>query len=149
MLTLKDLLAVCNPDWIVVEGEEIEVKKYGIPSWMLDCPVQDITGWDDGLTIEVQDNTDADAHIPLFIEKRTKAAILRVFDISVSGGALHIVLDDENVENHHIQWCLETTIPEINNKSDRAVYEKCANLLLAIPLKERRRIVHGYGREYW
>lgn len=55
MITLKQLLEVCEPDWIDVGGKFINARKKGIPENLLDLPVKGITGWDDGLTVEVVD----------------------------------------------------------------------------------------------
>jgi hypothetical protein len=52
-LTLKDLLEVCSPDWIQTDKKVINVNEKGIPDDLLTAPVKDITGFDDGLTIEV------------------------------------------------------------------------------------------------
>ena len=55
MLTLKDLLTVCRPDWIEVGSKYFEVRRHGIPGHLLTLSVKDITGFDDGLTIELVD----------------------------------------------------------------------------------------------
>jgi hypothetical protein len=52
MLTLKDILTVCQPDWILVCGKTICTRQ-SIPEGLLDFPVKEITGWDDGLTVEL------------------------------------------------------------------------------------------------
>ena len=31
----------------------------------------------------------------------------QIYDRSCVGCCLHIVLDDDNIEDHHVQWCLE------------------------------------------
>lgn len=148
MLTLKDLLTVCSPDFVVVGEHNIQVKEDGIPSWLLDFSVQEVTGWDDGLTIEVCEGSPPCTYLPIPVEHKLKNAIRRVFNYSSVGSALHIVLDDENVEDQHIQWCIENTIPYVGNMRERAACEKCAILLLKVPVKECERIVHGYGREW-
>ena len=148
MLTLKDLLNVCKPDWLEIGKHHIHVAAYGIPEGLLNIPVENITGWDDGLTIELCDGSSPCTHLPISLEIQLKAAILRVFSFSKNGSALHIVLDDENVEDHHIQRCIEETIPFVRNKRERAACEKCAFWLLKFPVKEREKIVHGYGREW-
>lgn len=52
------------------------------------------------------------------------------------GGALHIVLDDGNVEDHHIHWCLENSISEA--KDEEAEY--IANELLKLTESEREKL---------
>lgn len=83
------------------------------------------------------------------IEKQARAAILEVYRYSCVGSGLHIVLDDENIEDFHIEECLAESIPEIADEKERRACERCAKLLLQIPVKQREKIVHGYGREYW
>lgn len=148
MITLKDLLTLCNPDWIELGKNLINVREYGISEGLLDFQVKNITGWDDGLTIELEAGTSPCTCLSIPLEHRLKKAIRRVFAYSLAGSALHIVLFDENVEDHHIQWCIENTIPEIENTRERKACEKCAYLLLKFPVEEREKIVHGYGREW-
>lgn len=140
MITLRDLLTVCYPDWIEVGNKFIEVRIEGIHEELLPLAVKDITGWDDGLTVEVCASDKP-------VEERLKEAIERVYTYSAVGSALHIVLDDENVEDHHIQWCREN-FHELDNLLERIACEECARLLLQLPIEERERIVHGYGREW-
>ena len=148
MITLKDLLTICKPDWVEIGGDTIQTEEYGIPEGLLDCPVEDITGWDDGLTVTLCDGTSPCTMLPIPLETKLKKAILRVYSYSLVGSALHIVLDDENVADHHIQWCVEHTIPELTDSRERRACENCAILLLKTPVKDRERIVHGYGREW-
>lgn len=140
MIALKDLLTVCDPDWIDTGKECIHVRTTSIPEELLQLLVKDVTGWDDGLTVELcaTDNP---------IEEKLKHAILRIYTYSSVGSALHIVLDDENVEDHHIQWCM-ATFHEIDCAQERVACEECARLLLQLPVEERERIVRGYGREW-
>ena len=58
MIKLKDLLTICSPDWIEVGRDVIEVRRHGIPDNLLDLPVKNITGWDDGLTVELDKEGD-------------------------------------------------------------------------------------------
>lgn len=148
MIKLKDLLDVCKPDWIDIGINRIYVKTDGISANLLEFPVKDITGWDGGLTIELHDGSSPCVDLPIPLETQLKSAIRRVFSYSIAGSGLHIVLSDENVEDHHIKWCIENSIPEIKNRRERIACEKCAYLLLKCPTKERERIVHGYGREW-
>ena len=53
MITLKKLLEICHPDWIEVCGKIIRTEGKDIPENLLDFPVKNITGWDDGLTVEL------------------------------------------------------------------------------------------------
>lgn len=148
MIKLKDILTVCKPDWIEIGKNHINVREDGISEGLLDFQVKNVTGWDDGLTVELEDGTSPCTCLAIPLEQQLKKAIRRVFDYSAVGSGLHIVLDDENVEDHHIQWCIENAIPEIKNIRERRACEKCAYLLLKFPVEEREKIVHGYGREW-
>lgn len=53
MLTLKDLLPVCHPDWLEIDHEVISTAKKSIPEETLDLEVKWISGFDDGLTVEL------------------------------------------------------------------------------------------------
>lgn len=138
MLKLKDLLEVCTPDQIETKERIGFVFNSGVPKWMHDCPVTGIDGWDDGLTVSIDIPYDT-----------AKAAILRVFSFSAVGSALHIVLDDENVDDSHIKWCIKETIPEIEDDEARTACEECADILLWMDKKSRKKVVHDYGREWW
>lgn len=60
------------------------------------------------------------------------------------GGPLHIVLDDDNVETHHIVWCLtnmaewaDEWAPRNWTAEDEQVCERIACHLLDLPEHER------------
>ena len=53
------------------------------------------------------------------------------------GGALHIVLDDGNLRNKHIEWCIE----EIEKlEEDKELFLNCANNLLKMTQTQRLKI---------
>ena len=58
------------------------------------------------------------------------------------GGALHIVLDDYNVDTHSIKWCMENTIPKEEDIVVRICSEKLCELLLPLKLDERVNYLH-------
>lgn len=60
------------------------------------------------------------------------------------GGALHIVLDDENIDNHSIQWCLDNTIAKIIDENEKNIYKECAELLLKLSYASRKRTLYKY-----
>lgn len=149
-MTLKDILSVCHPDWLQVNGRCISIDKVGgIPQKLLQTPVKEITGFDDGLTVELMTGSSPCEHLPVGGYRRAREAIQLVYSYSAVGSGLHIVLDDENVEDEHIKWCLENSVPEIKSKRERTACEKCAELLLQIPLASRKLLVESYGREWW
>jgi len=68
--------------------------------------------------------------------KKVCDLILEYYIDNSAGGALHIVLDDGNLEDRHIHWCLNNAIKE--NKDDRA--KIIAEKLLTIGPIMRQRI---------
>lgn len=57
------------------------------------------------------------------------ALIGSVYSYSLVGGNLHIVLDDWNVEDESIQWCLSNSI--LNNSHEASVIDLQTEKLLA------------------
>lgn len=70
-------------------------------------------------------------------EKRIEEIIYRIYLDDESGGALHIVLGDGNFEDNHIKYCLEYSIPNIQDCERRALYEECAKELLGLKVSRR------------
>jgi hypothetical protein len=60
---------------------------------------------------------------------------------NVTGGVLHIVLDDGNVERDHVLWCLRQAVEE---RDWLAV--KIATHMLGLTSKERREVYEGRPR---
>lgn len=61
---------------------------------------------------------------------------------SVVGGALHIVLDDKNLEDSDIRWCLNNSIMKISNEKEKKIYTECAELLLKLSYSSRKRTLN-------
>lgn len=55
------------------------------------------------------------------------------------GGCLHIVLDDENIKDNHIKFCIETA----ESKGDKAGV-MLGKLLLQASMTQRRKLVSSY-----
>lgn len=74
--------------------------------------------------------------------------IAQIYERNGVGGALHIVLDDGNTEDHHIKWCIENMddYPE----EEQRLYFKCADLLLLIknPRSRYRKIRKAFDKIY-
>lgn len=68
--------------------------------------------------------------------RETIDLIKQIYKKYPCGGALHIVLDDGNEEDHHILWCLQNSIME--EKEDRPLFEKCAINLLKLGTERKR-----------
>ena len=58
------------------------------------------------------------------------------------GGKLHIVLDDGNVEDDNINWCLKNSIAKISDEEEKKVYTECAELLLKLSYSSRKRLIN-------
>ncbi len=72
--------------------------------------------------------------------KEAAALVAKVYESSVVGGNAHIVLDDWNIEDDSIDWCLETALrTNIHEHSaeELAVERQCLEALKALGLKER------------
>ena len=67
---------------------------------------------------EYLNSTDKD-----IFKKKILRAIKRIYNSFPTGGALHIVLDDGNLGDSHILWCLENTIPKIDEKLTRRLFK--------------------------
>jgi len=61
---------------------------------------------------------------------------------------LHIVIDDGNIEDDDMQWCLDNSIPKQEPKIKEKA-EMVAYALLATPYNKRRRVVGDGMRKYW
>lgn len=67
------------------------------------------------------------------------ACIDQVYEFSSSGGNLHIVIDDWNVEDAHLAHCLERIIKDdLSNGAERYLAEMvCYNSLVDLTVEER------------
>ena len=63
--------------------------------------------------------------------------IAQIYAVNGVGGALHIVLDDLNVEDHHIKWCIGDEVLNNYPEKDWELYRRCAELLLNVHKKQR------------
>lgn len=70
------------------------------------------------------------------LKRETIELIKQIYKKHPCGGALHIVLDDDNVGDRHILWCLQNAIPK--ETEDRALFEQCAIHLFKLGTKGRR-----------
>lgn len=76
------------------------------------------------------------------IKQRIRKLINIIYNnYSNIGGALHIVLDDSNIEDSNIQWCLNNSIAEILNTEEKNIYTECAKLLLQLSYSSRKRLL--------
>lgn len=73
--------------------------------------------------------------------QETIELIREIYKSHPTGGELHIVLDDYNVEDYHIQWCIDNPIKECENLAAKELYLKCANNLLHIEEKDRVEVI--------
>ena len=76
------------------------------------------------------------------IKERIRELVGIIYDeYSEVGGELHIVLDDYNIEDKHIKYCLEDCISMIVDEKEKAVYKECAELLLQLSYSSRKRLL--------
>lgn len=76
------------------------------------------------------------------IKERIRHLVAIIYrEYSPVGGELHIVLDDKNLEDYNIKWCLENSISDIEDIDERCVYEECATLLLKLSYSSRKRLL--------
>lgn len=87
-------------------------------------------GWDNLIRKE---NDFSDLHQTII--KQIKE-ILKTYP---AGGALHIVLDDYNVDTHNIQWCINNAINSL--EKDKQLFLDCANNLLKLTEQERLEVI--------
>lgn len=73
------------------------------------------------------------------LQKETISLISQIYDVYVTGGCLHIVLDDGNVDSTSIRWCLCNTIPQEKDPEKQELFVKCACNLLEIGGERKRR----------
>lgn len=59
-----------------------------------------------------------------------------------AGGALHIVIDNKNISDNDIQWCLDNSIIKIENEEEKKIYTECAMLLLKLSYSSRKRTLN-------
>ena len=87
------------------------------------------------------------------LEEETISLIIEIYKNYDCGGALHIVIDDDNVDNSHIKFCIN----EINTnfehyyqnnggstntlEEDKQLFIKCANNLLKIKKSRRTHVI--------
>lgn len=60
-----------------------------------------------------------------------------IYDQHPCGGPLHIVLDDGNLDDDSINWCLNNTIENCDDIVLKIISKTCAELLLQLPEEER------------
>lgn len=79
-----------------------------------------------------------EAGSPAIINDKTKAAaalVAEVYEYSLVGGNAHIVVDDWNLEDDNIRWCLDTALAENVHEADDeqlAAERACLEALLAL-----------------
>lgn len=56
-------------------------------------------------------------------------------------GNLHIVMDDKNIKNNHVQWCLE----QCKKKGDAAGLE-LAEILVGLSKSQRIKLINQLGK---
>lgn len=74
-------------------------------------------------------------------DEETIFLILKIYYMySGVGGELHIVLDDDNVDNGSILFCIDE-IMKIEDRMERITYHMCASNLLKMSEKKRLKLI--------
>jgi hypothetical protein len=73
--------------------------------------------------------------------EETNQLIDKIYDDYPSGGALHIALDDGNLDDYDIQWCIDNAMDSDSYIKDKDLFLKCANNLLQLTLEQRYQIL--------
>jgi hypothetical protein len=80
---------------------------------------------------------------PTIVNEGTEKAaklIAAVYEYSCVGGNCHIVLDDFNIKDRHIDWCLETALSKNVHEADvkqLALERECLEAMKALTISER------------
>ena len=73
------------------------------------------------------------------LKRETIELIKQIYSKHPTGGALHVVLDDDNVDESSIRWCLENAMQyEEYTDDDRDLLIRCADNLLKLGSKGMR-----------
>lgn len=87
------------------------------------------------------------------MNKTNKPTVAKVFALvktyyakpdNASGGSLHIVLEDGNIESNHVAWCMEYAAE--NNDPYGVVL---ADFILQLSLTQREKLVERVAHEIW
>lgn len=67
-----------------------------------------------------------------------------------TGGDLHVVLDDLNVEDSNLLFCLDAVLndPELINSSDQKLFVHCIGYLLILDEEERMHVIKEATIDY-
>lgn len=79
-------------------------------------------------------------------QERLTQLIQMIYAKHPAGGALHIVLDDGNTEDRHIQWCIDH-LDEYAAKDEVPLFLECARLLLSIRERHRGNAIYKAFKE--
>jgi hypothetical protein len=85
------------------------------------------------------DNEAVRAAVPLIAE---------VYKHHLAGGALHIVLDDWNLEDQYLSFCAEHIGEYDSTPEQQNAERKCLKAFQELTLDERERALELYDQEY-
>lgn len=66
-----------------------------------------------------------------------------IYDQDSLGGPLHVVLEDGNLDNKSIKWCLDNTIANCSDIVMKVLCITCAELLLNMEEEDRQKLLCG------
>lgn len=66
-----------------------------------------------------------------------------IYSYSPVGSGLQMVLEGGNIDDDSINWCLDNTIPQIEDADLRITCRLCATLLLTLRQEDREYLLRG------
>ena len=84
------------------------------------------------------------------LQEELSEIIAQIYTKHPTGGAMHIVLDDGNTEDNHIDFCIRYAVTHYPEE-DQRLFLKCADLLFKIksPRLRYRRIRAALDKMLW
>jgi hypothetical protein len=74
----------------------------------------------------------------------------RVYWVAPTGGGAHIVLDDQNIDTHSVEFCIPYTKENIDDPYEKRVTLECLEALLPLSEEDRLDVIlefHGITKE--
>lgn len=87
--------------------------------------------------------------INMKIKNRINELIAIIYEnYNCVGGALHLVIDNHNLDDDDINWCINNSISNIKDNKERQIYLECAKLLLKLSYSSRCRLIIHDNKRY-
>lgn len=69
--------------------------------------------------------------------KRVAALVDKLYEGAAAGGTAHIVVDDWNLDDGSIEWCLAQPMPQDYDPKQLDIETQALTALLALPMEQR------------